>query len=509
MSHCMKILVVDDSTTIRKRVRNELEAQGHEVSEAANGEDAIDLLKEVSPDLISLDVDMPGIDGYETCLRIRAGREPFMSVHPEAREVPILFLTANDTEDARFQGYQAGADGFVIKPFMPGELTAEIDRATKALDDVRGHTVLVVDDSRTMRNALANCLMRKGLKVIAAEDGKQALDKIKESAQDIDLVLTDYMMPEMNGDDLCRAIRRDLGLKELPVVFLSSFSEKDFMVKMFKAGASDFVIKPFSSEELQARVIVHLRSKILRDQMMSKVTEMKRLHKEKDSLLSICSHDLRAPIAAVDGFSELLMMEDDLPGESLEYVEHIKESCTFMLSVISDILDHGRLNSDDVDIKLEPARLDKIVGSSVATVRHMADVKGVRLSIDDKVQESDRLCIQADTTALMRVFNNLLSNSIKFSNSEDTITVRLSDGAEGKVVAAVVDEGIGIPADKVDKMFDPMYNTSRAGTNGEKSFGFGMSIVKQITERHEGQISVESVEGEGTTVSVSLPVSNN
>lgn len=502
----MRILVVDDSTTIRKRVRNELEALGHEVFEASDGEAAIDSLKDVSPDLITLDVDMPGIDGYETCLRIRAGRESFMSVHPAAREVPILFLTANDTEDARFQGYQAGADGFVNKPFMPGELPAEIDRATKALDDVRGHTVLIVDDSRTMRNALANCLMRKGLKVIVAENGKHGLEKIKENIQSIDLVLTDYMMPEMNGDDLCRAIRRDLGLRDLPVIFLSSFSEKDFMVKMFKAGASDFVTKPFASEELQARVIVHLRGKILRDQMMDKVTEMKRLHKEKDSLLSICSHDLRAPIAAVDGFSELLMMEDELPGESLEYVEHIKESCTFMLSVISDILDHGRLNSDDVEIELEPSRLDKIVGASVATVGHMAKVKGVTLSIENQVADAAQLCIQADTTALMRVFNNLLSNSIKFSNSEDTITVRLSAGIDGGVVAAVVDEGIGIPADKVDKMFDPMFNTSRVGTNGEKSFGFGMSIVKQITDRHDGTISVESIEGEGTTVSLSLPV---
>ncbi len=502
----MKILTVDDSLTIRKRVRNELEAQGHEIVEANSGEVAIALLKVVLPDVIILDVDMAGINGYETCSRIRAGREPFMDIHPEAREVPILFLTANDTEDARYQGYQAGTDGFVTKPFMAGELTAEIDRATKALDDVRGHTVLIVDDSRVMRNSLSNCLMRKGLKTVLAENGQVGLDILKERIHEIDLVLTDQMMPEMNGDDLCRAIRRELGLKDFPVIFLSANNEKDFMLKMFKAGASDFVTKPFANEELQARVIVHLRGKILRDQMIAKVTELKRMHKEKDGFLSVCSHDLRAPIAAVDGFTELLMMEDELPGDTMEYVKHIKESCTFMLSVVGDILDHGRLNSDASELAFEVDQLDRIVAASVATVGHMASSKGVSLKVDNQVFDAGGLCIQANTTALMRVFNNLLSNSIKFSNAEDTITVRLSSGEAGRVVAAVVDEGIGIPADKVDKMFDPMYNTSRVGTNGEKSFGFGMSIVKQIVERHEGAIRVESVEGEGTTISVDLPV---
>lgn len=496
----MKILVVDDSRSIRQRVRQEFEPAGHVVLEAASGEEALALLVKERPQVITMDIDMPGMSGFEACARIRKGEGRL----GEFKRVPIVFLSGQDSRQSRFRGYEVGANGFVVKPFLKGELAREVEDVFRDDNSFTGCTVLVVDDSPTVRSYLKSGLGEQDIRVVEAEDGLEALERLREDPARFDLAIVDYIMPRMNGEELFYAIRRDLGLRDLPVLFLSAYDEKDFMLRMFKAGAADYLIKPFSKEELQARVNVHLRSKILGDRLREKVVDLKREHKMKDELISICSHDLRAPLNGVVGFTNILLM-DDLDEEQRDSLAQIKSSGEFMLSIINDILELDRLESDNCQQSFAETDLRVVVESCLATLRHVAAPKGIRLRLEDEIGSEVCRKVNADANGLKRLFNNLLSNSIKFSHPHDEISVRLASGPGSTIEASVIDHGIGIPADKLPLIFDMGSKGSQTGTSGEQSFGLGMSIVKRLVQQHEGKISIESEPGKGTTVKVALP----
>lgn len=497
----MKILVVDDSSTMRSRIRKELLANGHEVVEAANGTDAIKSIPELKPQLMTLDVDMPGIDGFETCHKIRNGSVP----EPYA-ELPIIFITANDTLKSRQKGYQAGGNEFMSKPFLPGELSIAIERAQKNHDGIRGRTVLVVDDSSSVRSLLSIGLKAKGLNIVSACNGNEALETLKQNADKIDLVITDYLMPEMDGDELCNKIRNELGHRELPIIFLSSLGEKEQIIKMFRAGASDFIVKPFSLDEVQARAAVHLNSKILGDQLRSNVSELKRAHTMKDKFLSICSHDLRAPLAGIQGFADLMLFDDDLSEENLDNVRHIKSSAEFLNSIIGDLLELGRVQSDCSSLELKPILLFPQIQSCISNLQHMASPKRIELELEAGSTRDKAQPIAGEKNALKRIFNNLISNSIKFSHPDSIVRIKMERDAQKKRLnVSVIDDGIGIPADKVDGLFDPATKTSQVGTSGEQSFGLGMVIVKQLIDQHRAEVAVTSEKNVGTTITVSFP----
>jgi len=497
----MKILVVDDSATTRSRIRNELLACGHEVVEAASGDEALEKIPELRPDLITLDIDMPGIDGYETCYKIRNG-----SASKPFADIPIIFITANDTVQSRQKGYQAGGNEFMSKPFLPGELSMAIERAQKTHDGLRGHTVLVVDDSSSVRSLLTIGLRAKGLNVIGAANGKVALEAMKREADKIDLVITDCLMPEMDGDELCQKIRTELGYRELPIIFLSSLNEKEHILKMFRSGASDFIAKPFSLDEVQARAAVHINSKILGDQLRSNVTELKRAHTMKDKFLNICSHDLRAPLTGIQGFADLMLFDENLSEENLEYLQHIKTSAEFLNSIIGDLLQLGRVQSDGSNLELKPVQLYSQIKSCICNLQHMASPKKINLKLEIDREKDKAILIAGDNNALKRIFNNLISNSIKFSHPGSRVRVKFErDPTNKKLHVSVIDSGIGIPEDKIDDLFDPSARTSQIGTSGEQSFGLGMVIVKQLIEQHRAEVAVTSKKDVGTTVTVSFP----
>src|SRR3989339_269177 len=210
--------------------------------------------------------------------------------------------------------------------------------------------LLVVDDSAMMRKIIRTELESAGYQVADAQDGVEALELLKKEHQRIDLVITDYMMPEMQGDELCIKIRNDLGNKSLPVIFLSAMGERDSILNIFKAGASDYIVKPFAKEELLARIRVHLEARRLNKLLENQVMELKKLNKLKDEFLAITSHDLRAPLNGIMGFSQLLAEDDNLTDLQKEFLGHIFSSGEFLLELIGDILYLGRINSETGDL---------------------------------------------------------------------------------------------------------------------------------------------------------------
>lgn len=494
----MKILVVDDSSMMRKIIRRELQKGDYEVFEALDGVDALEKIPEVQPDLITMDVDMPRLNGFETVEKIR--NELKYCSGDKGKEVPIIFITANDTLEGRTRGFEIGATDFLTKPFIEGEVLSAVNALLKPQKTLQGATALIAEDSRVSRHILELILHSEGIKTIVTEDGVDAFEVLKESIGEIDMVITDFMMPVMNGDELCRKIRQDLGNKTIPVIFLSAMNERSSILKMFAAGASDYIVKPFAKEELLARIRVHLESRVLSRKLSTQVRELKRLSKLKDDFLSITSHDLKAPLNGILGFTEILMEEAPLDETHKEYLKHVQDSGYFLLSLIGDILDLGKLQSKDEDLSITPQNMGDIVQGVADTLAHMASPKGIKLEI---IKKSDTgLNISGNKNALTRIFNNLLSNAIKFTPVNGEIKLVIEQLENDKISVSVIDSGIGIPEDKVPILFNKFSKISRPGTAGEKGTGLGLSITKELVERHNGVISVSSEEGKGTTFSV-------
>ena len=334
----MKILVVDDSSSHRAIAKMELEKGGYEIVEAVDGQDALDVLEKTPVDLITLDVEMPRLDGYEVFEKIRQRDE---------NTTPVIFVTGRDTLEERERGFSVGAIDYIVKPFTSGELLSSVDRCLKPETTFQSLTALVVDDSAPIRTMVSEMLKQEGLSVILAEDGRQALDILKEKFRDIDLVVTDIMMPHVDGKELCLTIRKQPVLKNIPVFFMSTLSEKSSILEMFRAGGTDYFVKPFTKEEFLARLKVHLDVRLLNKQLNNNVLELKKLNQLKQDFLAICSHDLRNPLSVIMSYVEYMKIDNDLSDEHTESLGAIWSSAEFVLDMVSDLLDLIKLQSND------------------------------------------------------------------------------------------------------------------------------------------------------------------
>ena len=496
MEQSMKILVVDDSPLIRQTIRKELEEGGYEVMEAKNGLEAlIRLAPPSTPDLVTLDIEMPKLNGFDTCQRLRRERYARFFTHCPDNRMPVIFITGNDTMKDRKRGFQLGAADFISKPFSKGAVLSSVNKILKPAKLVQGMTALVVDDSGVARHIVSDYLRREGLTVMQAEDGVQALDTLRQYSDEIDIVVTDLVMPRMDGCQLTRSIRGELNLSDLPVIFLTANSDQSQLLEIFKAGATDHLIKPFAKEELLARITVHLERNLLNKHLRSMVRELTDLNRMKDNLLAVCSHDLRSPLNGILGFADMLLEKDYLESEDREGVTHIKTSGNVLLGLINDILDLSKAKAEQTELKMDPITLHQVIQTSVTSLGQMAAGKFQTLQLRDRCQGA---VIMGNASGLGRVFNNLLSNAIKFTPDRGTIHIDIDPGPEGEVKVRVVDTGIGIARDKIPYLFDQFTSTSQSGTGGEVGTGLGMSIVKEILEKHDVPINVESETGKGT-----------
>ncbi|BHH85972.1 diguanylate cyclase [Desulforhopalus sp. 52FAK] len=258
------IMVVDDSSTIRKIIQRELSKADYEVILAKNGVEALAILQwaDPLPDLISVDIDMPHMNGFELCAKLRAGGDSDDEKKRRIAALPVIFVSANDNIDNREKAYELEVIDFIGKPFIPGKMVSTIDNILNAREQFTDMTAIVIEDSPFVLRIVRNILSRHGLKdIFEAQNGEQALEIIKENKFNVDIIITDFIMPGMGGEELCRTLRGIEALEQVPIFFISSVTEKNTILNFFKAGASDYLPKPFIEEEFRARIVTHLRNR--------------------------------------------------------------------------------------------------------------------------------------------------------------------------------------------------------------------------------------------------------
>jgi PAS domain S-box-containing protein len=240
-------------------------------------------------------------------------------------------------------------------------------------------------------------------------------------------------------------------------------------------------------------------------QLVAKNTELAALNEQKNQFVGMAAHDLRNPLAVLLNYTEFLLSgaTGELTADQSRFIATMKRSSDFMLRLINDLLDVSKIESGRVQLELQPVNLAELVAQNLTLNRLLAKRKGVELRFESSGNLPQ---LPLDPAKIEQVMNNLITNAVKFSNPGTQVKVGLTR-ENGHVRISVSDQGPGIPADELDKLFTPFARTSVKSTGGEKDTGLGLVIVKRIVEGHGGTITIDSEVGRGTTFTVTLPAS--
>ncbi|WP_202924919.1 ATP-binding protein [Myxacorys almedinensis] len=391
--------------------------------------------------------------------------------------------------------------------------------------------VLVVEDNPEM-NRFITTMLATEYRTATASNGQEGLEQA--IALHPDLIVSDVMMPYLSGDQLVQQIRTHSELDTIPVVMLTAKADDELRVQLLRQGAQDYLMKPFSAEELQARVGNLISVKRVRDflqaelasqshdleAMMTEVSlrrrelqialnalqrqaeELEQANRLKDEFLAIVSHELRTPLNSILGWAEALRTRTFNETIMARALETIERNARLQTQLIENLLDISRLLRGKLLLNRHSVDLRSLLETAVQTVQPQATAKTIRLSaaLDDPIDP-----ISGDADRLRQIVENLLSNAIKFTPEGGQVEIRLEQ-QHGEVKVQVSDTGQGIRAEALPYIFDYFRQADSSNTRHYGGLGLGLAIVRQLVELHEGQIWVESQgEGQGATFTVVLP----
>jgi two-component system sensor histidine kinase/response regulator len=359
--------------------------------------------------------------------------------------------------------------------------------------------ILIVDDERSMVAVTKAILEAEGYEVSTAYNGKECL--LIASQEMPDVILLDVMMPEMDGFETLRHLRKETRTKEVPIVFLTAVARDPGSIdKGLALGANEYLTKPISRDELLVRVASVLRSDRAR----------KELEQIKADFTSMVVHDLRNPLTAIKGSIEFLLTQKvGLLNDSQKEVLDISlQAMTKLLHLINDILDLSKFESGRIQLTKKSTDISALIRDAVKRVHLLTEEKHITTVFDF---ERPIPPVSIDFNKIEQMITNLLSNAIKFTPERGKMTLRVShksDSATGNnyVEVSVSDTGAGIAPDELPFLFDKYTQTKSGKISKEKGTGLGLAICKSIVEAHGGRIWAESKLGKGSTFSFTLPV---
>jgi signal transduction histidine kinase len=358
----------------------------------------------------------------------------------------------------------------------------------------RKQTILFVDDNPKNLGILGTVLAESEHSLYFAKNGTLALDIAKNKHPD--LILLDIMMPDMDGFEVCRRLKQDPLLAEIPIIFLTAKTEKDDVIAGLELGAVDYVTKPFNKKELLTRVNTHLELQTAKEELRESLAT-------KNQLFSIIGHDLSNIFYGLQGFAELLMDEETQSDvkERETNLQMLKQGATEGYDLLTNLLNWSRSQTGKLQANPTTLILQDLVNLNIRLQFDKAEHK----EIDVIALIDEDITVFADESMLNTVLRNLISNALKFTQKSGTI--RITAKQDNKVEISVTDTGIGIKPENIDKLFQTnIANTY--GTAGEKGNGLGLVLCKELVEKCGGTISVESEVGKGSCFYVRFPVNS-
>ncbi len=433
---------------------------------------------------------------------------------------------------------------------------------------IREAEILIVEDSRTQAEQLKYTLEEYGYDVTIARNGTEALAELRKSIPT--LVISDIVMPVMNGYEMCRAIKNTPELRDIPVMLLTSLSQPEDVLKGLESGADNFIRKPYDETYLLSRVqdiittrtlrkdenvqvgiklhfagqthtinsdrkqildllISTFESAVLQNRELVKAqVELKALNTElearaqqleqakeaaeaatraKSEFLAMMSHEIRTPMNGVIGMTELLLCSELRPKQR-SFAETVRTSAESLLAIINDILDFSKIESGAMELEVEPFDLVQCIESALDIFAAKVGEKGLELVY--MIHPDVPRTIAGDSTRLRQVLLNLIGNAVKFTSSGEVVVQVTASPVDGdksglyELQFDVRDTGIGIPTDRLDRLFKSFSQVDPSTTRRYGGTGLGLVLSKRLSGLMGGRIWVESEQGKGSTFSFTI-----
>jgi signal transduction histidine kinase len=421
-----------------------------------------------------------------------------------------------------------------------------------AEDTIRADVILVVDDTLSSLQQLQSILQSNGFTVIVTQDGISALSKAEYAEPD--LILLDILMPGLDGLEVCRKLKNNKKTQDIPIIFMTALTDTDNKVKGFNTGGIDYITKPIEEEELIVRIKTHLTLRKIRQQLQEQNKELKKeisirqgtesklkqsqqilekvnceletrvlerttelvqakqklekinteliqSNQELEQFAYIVSHDLQAPLRSLNMFADLLAQEyhNKLSDEADQYIKYIIDGATRMQALIQDLLLYCRAGKNEqtwisIDLK-------EIVQQVIQDLHETIEKNNAIITIKNLP------IVQVNPTEINQLFQNLISNGLKFCSQAQPEIVINTKLVEQQWLISVQDNGIGIESQYFKEIFQVF---QRLHTQEQyPGTGIGLAICQKIVQRYGGKIWVESELGKGSTFYFTLPLKNS
>jgi PAS domain S-box-containing protein len=541
----VEILIVDDRPENLLALEAILEPLGQTLVRAGSGDEALRKLLAHEVAMILLDVQMPGINGFETAKLIKS-RE-------RTKYIPIIFLTAiSKDEEYIFEGYSAGAVDYMSKPFNPDILRSKVSVFVDLYQKQRQLTAqqhLIAEGERRelelrhMREiyeseARFSEIVGSAMDAIVAFDGDGVVTLFNAAAQRMfgtpseaamQKNVREFFPDSLPQELLDRICTHTDGADPNAIVNEGPATESSLSLMGARASSEQFPVEATAScldvrgkktytlivrdiserkraeaeLEAQAKSLARAMSelKALNDELAERQTELERAMAARSRFYASMSHELRTPINAVLGYSTLLLenIYGPLNEKQAEGITRTHKAAKHLLELVNDVLDLSKIEAGKIDLRLQPVSFPSLLEDLFVTVRPLADQYGSSLAIE---HDGAPMKIVSDPRRLRQILLNLLSNAIKFGHGKP-IRVRSMPREDGGIVLEVIDLGEGIAQADREKIFDEFVQLGK--TQLTEGTGLGLPISRRLAEMLQGVLEIESEPGNGSTFRLVLP----
>jgi len=487
------ILVVDDEIGIREGCKRALSEEKYVVDEAESGNIALEKINKQPYDLLLVDLMMPGISGLDLIQR----------VHEIDPEIISIVITGYASIESAVQATKLGAYDYLPKPFTPEALIAVVKRGLEKrflrlealkLQAEREQKLLELANEQSRFRTIISC-MADGV-LVANMEGRlvlwntSSLKMLKLRAYDVHGESLEYYI---KNKAIIDSIREVLTTKD------KNFSMITKEIEVDKQGTTLMAnIAPVRDEKGEILGAVA----VLRD-----ITKLKEIDKIKSQFVSMVAHELRAPLAAIVEWLEIVITGEAGGDESLKqkWLERAKERAQSLLVLVNDLLEINRMEAGKIAQKMEAVQVTEIIKKIVDFLKPEIDKQQICLQLN---LSPNLPAVQADKQDMEKLFSNLITNAIKYNVEKGSITIE-STSDKNYVCIRVKDTGIGISAENLPHIFDDFFRADDEKTKKTTGTGLGLTIAKKIVDSHFGRIEVESQVGKGSIFSVFLPRANS
>jgi two-component system, sensor histidine kinase and response regulator len=361
---------------------------------------------------------------------------------------------------------------------------------------VKPYKILIVDDDPLIVQTLERLLFKKHFLFHSVNTGEKALEAVTNLNPDI--VLLDVMMMQMDGYQVCRSLKNSPHYKNLPVIFLTSNTTIEDIIKGFRAGAVDYITKPFNPEELIARLETHLELKRSRE-------EIKHMDMIKTKFFSIMSNDIKDALIGLRGVASFLHQElsetNTATSEPLKMSRLLLNDSNELYNLLENLIEWATIELGKKQIIPVKVNIYDFISESVNEFENAIIQKNLTINIT--ADHNSETFLASDQ--MNSIFQRLLSNAIKYSYRDGVIHIGYQH-AEGENIFTFQDQGVGMPDDVVENVFRlDTPHPKTIGTFQEKGSGLGLIICKTLTDRLNGSISMESIKNKGVKIIIRVP----